>query len=136
MKEMEMFLKTVSDGLKILAQGVKVIADKLESFAEQSGGDAARSPVRPVPVRETGDAPPAKRGPRKAEKEPGSQGTKGATASDRVYAAISRETGPVGIDLLAEKTGFDKKKLYNVLLRLKKQGKIENVNRGVYRKVS
>jgi len=41
----------------------------------------------------------------------------------------------VTIDMLAEKTGFEKKKLHNILYRLKKQGRIENVSKGVYRKV-
>ena len=36
---------------------------------------------------------------------------------------------------LAEKTGFDKQKLANITFRLRKQGKIKSVNRGVYTKV-
>lgn len=136
MKEMEVLLKTVSDGLKILAQGVKVIADKLETFAEQSQGEAARSPGRRVPVRETPKGPPTGRKPRKTAKLPSSPGKTGVTASVKVYEAISREAGPVEIDLLAKKTGFDKKKLHNILFRLKKQGKIESVSKGVYRAVS
>jgi predicted Rossmann fold nucleotide-binding protein DprA/Smf involved in DNA uptake len=136
MKEMEMLLKTVSDGLKILAQGVKIIADKLETFAEQNQGDAARSRGRHVPVREAPDEPPARRKPRKAAERPVAEDQRVVPASDRVYEAMSRINGPVKIDLLAKKTGFNKKQIHNALYKLKKQGKVENVSKGVYRTVA
>jgi len=136
MKEMEMLLKTVSDGLRILAQGAKIIADKLETFAEENKGDAARSPGRRVPVRETPDEPPAGKKPRKAAKRPVAKGKRVVPASDRVYEAMSRMNGPAKIDLLAEKTGFNKKQVHNALYKLKKQGKVENVGKGVYRTVA
>jgi len=133
MKEMEMLLKTVSDGLKILAQGVKIIADKLETFAEENGGDAAGSPGKRVPVHEVPVKPSAKKAPRKAAERPAPRGKKVAPASDRVYEAMSRINGPVELDRLAEKAGLDKKQVHNALFKLKKQGRIEGVSKGVYR---
>jgi len=46
---------------------------------------------------------------------------------------MSRINGPVELDRLAEKAGLDKKQVHNALFKLKKQGKIENVSKGVYR---
>jgi predicted Rossmann fold nucleotide-binding protein DprA/Smf involved in DNA uptake len=136
MKEMEMLLKTVSDGLKILAQGVKIIADKLETFAEQDGADAARSTGRRVPVHEAPDETPPRKKPRKAAQRPVVKGKGVVPASDRVYKAMARINGPVEIDLLAEKTGFNKKQVHNALYKLKKQGRVESVSKGVYRTVA
>ena len=133
MKEMEMLLKTVSDGLKILAQGVKIIADKLETFAEESGADAARSPGRRVPVHEASEEPAPRKKPRKAAERPVAKGKKVVPASDRVYETMTRINGPMEIDRLAEKTGLNKKQVHNALFKLKKQGKVENVSKGVYR---
>jgi len=39
------------------------------------------------------------------------------------------------VDTLAKKTGFDKKKISNILYKLKKAGKVNVISRGVYTKV-
>jgi len=129
MKEFETFLKTVGDGLKMLAQGVNAIADRLDDFVESNKGGTAGSRTN------ARTATSGKETSRRAAGRPGPRGKKGASASDHVYEAMSRARGPVTIDMLAEKTGFEKKKLHNILYRLKKQGRIENVSKGVYRKV-
>ena len=129
MKELELFLKTVGDGLKVLAQGVNAIADKLDNFVESNKGDTAGSQAK-TRAKTSGRGTS-----RKAAGRPGPRVKKSESASDIVYEAISRARGAVSIDMLAEKTGLEKKKLHNILYRLKKQGRIENVSKGVYRKV-
>jgi len=133
MKEMEMLLKTVSDGLKILAQGVKVIADKLETFAEENEGKPVRSPGRKVPVREARVKPSASKAPRKTAVRPGPKGKKAEPMADRVYEVMRRMGGPADLDLLAAKLGFNKKQVHNAIFKLKKEGRIEGVSKGVYR---
>ena len=49
-----------------------------------------------------------------------------------VYETIVAADGSVSMDELCEKTGYDRKKLSNILYRLRKQDKIENVSKGVY----
>ncbi|MBL7204342.1 MAG: hypothetical protein ISS63_08415 [Desulfobacteraceae bacterium] len=44
--------------------------------------------------------------------------------------------GPGDFAILVEKTGFEKKKLHNILYRLRSQGKVKSVGKGVYSKVS
>lgn len=136
MKEMEMLLKTVSDGLKILAQGVKIIADKLETFAEQNEGGAPASKGRRVPVREVREKPPAGKKPRKPSERSVAKRKEVVPASDRVYEAMSRINGPVEIDQLTKKTGFNKKQIHNALYKLKKKGKVETVSKGIYRRTA
>lgn len=133
MREMEVLLKTVSDGLRILAQGVKVIADKIETFAEESGEGSDRPPSRSVPVREEQEAPPAAKGPQKTPPRTVSKGKGGVSAPDRLMDALSRVEGPVTIDALTEMTDLNKKQIHNAIYRLKRQGKVIHVSKGVYR---
>jgi predicted Rossmann fold nucleotide-binding protein DprA/Smf involved in DNA uptake len=133
MKEMEMLLKTVSDGLRILAQGVKVIADKIETFAEQQEADSDQSLVGSVPVREEEDTAPFQKRHPKTRARPMSSGKMAVSAPDRVVEALSRIKGPVTLDVLVEKTGLNKKQIHNAIYKLKKQGKVISVSKGVYR---
>jgi len=55
------------------------------------------------------------------------------TASDAVLAVIRRSKKGVDTATLAEKTGFDKKKIANIVFRLRKLGKIASVSKGVYK---
>ncbi len=51
-----------------------------------------------------------------------------------VEKTIRRSRKGIGVAGLKQKTGFDEKKLYSAIQRLKTQGKIRNVSRGVYLK--
>ena len=51
-----------------------------------------------------------------------------------VEKTIRRSRKGIGIAGLKQKTGFDEKKLYSAIQRLKTQRKIRNVSRGVYLK--
>ena len=57
---------------------------------------------------------------------------KGKTAPEIVLAIIKRSRKGVNIGTLKEKTGFKGQKLYNTLYVLKKQGKVNNPNKGIY----
>ena len=60
-------------------------------------------------------------------------GRPGMTASDIVLEII-KETGDEGVNFaeIQDKTGFDEKKIRNVIFRLNKLGKIKRKNRGIY----
>ncbi|MBU0734108.1 MAG: hypothetical protein ABIE47_11685 [Pseudomonadota bacterium] len=133
MKELETILKTVSDGLKILAQGVNAIADKLEKFVDPRKEKDGKPQPEPKPDEHRAETS-KKRTPQKAVKKSVSERKKRTAASDTVYEIIGSTKGPVDISVLVEKTGFQKKKIHNVLYRLKKQGKVETVSKGLYRK--
>ena len=75
------------------------------------------------------------RPPEIARRKPLLKGKKGTVASDIVYGIFDSATGPVDMGVLVEKTGFERKKLYNILYRLKSQGKVRSVGKGVYSKV-
>jgi hypothetical protein len=55
-----------------------------------------------------------------------------ATANDSVLLVIKRSRQGVGLADIQAKTGYDAKKIRNILYRLHKTGKIQRKNRGVY----
>jgi len=136
MRELESFFKTVGEGLRTLAQGVNAIADKLDGLSDVGNGQRSKPDTKDRPDREVKtETPKAKTAGERAKKTT-PQGKKGTAASDIVYEIFDRAKGPVDIAILAEKTGFEKKKLHNIIYRLKSQGKVKSVGKGVYSKVS
>jgi len=59
---------------------------------------------------------------------------KPVTAVDTVLGIINRTKKGVDTAALMKKTGVDQKKIHNIVYKLKKQGKIKSVGKGVYLK--
>ena len=118
MKEFDVALKAVAEGLRTMAQGMEKIAEKIEESTPKKQAKAK-------PVRKAKKAP-AKKTAKKTAKT--------GTASDAVLAVINRSKKGVNSATLAKKTGFDNKKIANIVFKLRKQGKIKSVDRGVYTK--
>ena len=129
MKELESVLKVVSDGLKTLAKGVEAIAEKVDEAAK------SKSPVktsRKKPSTATKKVQTAKKSVQKAANK---KVDKTATASDQVLGLIARSKKGVGMAVIIEKTGYGQKKVANIIYRLRKQGKIKSISKGVYAKL-
>ena len=62
----------------------------------------------------------------------GQGGTGGKTASDTVQDIVKRSRNGVGFADIQTKTGYDEKKLRNIIFRLNKLGRIKRVSRGLY----
>ncbi len=60
-------------------------------------------------------------------------GRPGMSAS-KIVLEIIKETGDEGVNFaeIQDKTGFDEKKIRNIIFRLNKLGKIKRKNRGIY----
>jgi len=54
------------------------------------------------------------------------------TATDKVLNIINKSKRGVSVQALIKRTGFDKKKVANIVFRVSKMGKIKNVSKGVY----
>ena len=76
----------------------------------------------------------AKRKPAKkvTAKKPAAKKRIQLTAADTVFGIIKKRKKGIGTAELMEKTGFDQKKTYNIVYKLKKQGKIKSAGKGVY----
>ena len=69
-----------------------------------------------------------------AVKKPAAKKAVKLTAADTMFAVINRSKKGVGVAELMKKTEFDLKKTYNIIYKLKSQGKIKSVEKGVYKK--
>ena len=62
----------------------------------------------------------------------GRRGPGGKTASDTVQDIVKRTRNGVGFADIQGKTGYDEKKLRNIIFRLNKLGRIKRKSRGLY----
>ena len=134
MKELDAAIKTVVEGLRSIAKNVEKIAEKLERNAPQK----KQTKVRPIRSTKAKPAPTAKAvaKPKKApaKKAPVKKTAKKTTAANTVLAIINRSKKGVDSTTLVKKTGYDNKKIANIVFKLRKQGKIKSFIRGVYTK--
>jgi biotin operon repressor len=124
MKEIDVFLKTVVEGMKAMAQGIEALAEKLDTIATSHVG-------------KKGKAKPARKAPSKPKKSAAKKAAlkKPVTAAETVLKIINRSKKGVSPAIISEKTGFSRKKVHNIIYKLKKEGKIKSVEKGVYLKV-
>jgi hypothetical protein len=146
-KELKDVLGMVADGLKSFAEGMGTIAGKMDALAKSlsDGETKPQAPkqkaakARPKKVEKMTAKKPvtraaSKRPPQKAALKVASKNKEALTASDTVLEIISGAGDGIGPGAIMEKSGFDKKKVSNILHRLKQQGKIKNTTRGLYSK--
>ena len=69
---------------------------------------------------------------KKTPKAPAKKKAVKVTATDQVLKIINRSKKGVDTATLMKKTGFDQKKVRNILNRTLKQGKIQRVDKGIY----
>ena len=120
-------MKNFKKDLNDAAKTARALALKIEKLRKQFSEMEKKHPQMP-----------AKKARRKrlvakkaVAKKAASKGAK-ATATDAVLAAIGRSKKGVDAATIMKKTGFDSKKVANILARMKKQERVENVKRGSY----
>ena len=69
---------------------------------------------------------------RKKKETGASQQRSGSPAVDQVFEVIKAHKDGAGLVEIKGQTGFDDKKIRNILFRLFKAGQIKRINRGVY----
>ena len=130
MKEFDLLFKTVIDGMRGMAKGIDALADKLDTLSKSKFNEIAKGKAKPKSKAAAKAKTKAKKAPAKRD-----AGKKPATAIDTVYTIIKKSKKGVNTATLMEKSGFDRKKISNVIYKLKKQGKIKSAGKGVYLKV-
>ena len=135
MKKLKKDLQTVNKELKTLAKKVDrmvVTVGKLEKQKTLKTKPVKKTATKAKPVKKVA----AKKAPVKkaAPKKPAPKKAAPATAADTVLAIIKRYKKGVDVSTLMEKTGFNRRKIYDTVKVLKKLGKIKSVGAGVYLK--
>jgi len=111
MNRIEIDLKTVAKDLKKLTQKTEKMVKRLE---KRDKAQAAKKPKV------------------KAIKRPIAKKPTRVSASDTLLAIIKRSKKGVDTVALRKKTGFQGRKIGDIIYRLKKQGKIKTEGKGLY----
>lgn len=115
MKELERDLQSVAKSLKALTQKTEKIAKKLDKIAKPK---VAKKP-KPKPKA-------------KPRKRPVAKKTARLTASETILSIIKKSRKGVDNATLRKGTGFEGRKIRDILYRLKKQRKIKSPRTGFY----
>lgn len=128
MKNLKKNLQAINRELKALAKKVDKIVVAVGKFEKPK---AAKKPkakaVKRKPVKKT----VAKK---VAAKKPAAKKTTKLTAVDTVVGFIERSRKGVNTATLKKRTGFKDHKIHTIVYKLKKQGKVKSVGRGLYLK--
>jgi len=133
MKNLKKNLQSVNKDLKALAKKVDrmtVTVGKLEKQKTLKTKPVKKTVAKAKPVKKVA----AKKAPVKkvAVKKPAAKKPVKLTAADTVLGVIKRYRKGVDVSTLMEKTGFNKRKIYDNVKVLKKRGKIKSAGIGVY----
>ena len=132
MKELDVFLKTVVEGMKSMAEGIEILAEKLETIAKSRADVTPKRKSKAKVVRKAPTKSSKKKATQKASKRAVSKKATAPTAVDTILGIINKSKKGVNTATLKEKTGYDQKKIANLVYKLKKQGKIKSVSKGIY----
>ena len=66
------------------------------------------------------------------KKAPAKKASNQVTATDKILQIIHRSKKGVDVPTLKKKTGFDDKKVRNIVFRAAKEGRIKKSGRGIY----
>ena len=111
-------MQKLQKDLQDLKKTLKMLTQKVEKIQAQIDKTKKPTSAKPKTVKK-GAVKPAK-------------GKKPLTAADTVLAVISRRKKGINTAALMEKTGYDKKKIANIIFKLKKQGQIKTPVKGEY----
>jgi len=125
-KEENEMTKNLKKDLQVINREIKVLSKQVDKMIITVGKLEKQKTVakaKPVKKVATQKAPAKKVVAEKPAK---------LTAADTVFGFIKRYRNGVDVSTLMEKTGFNQKKTYNIVYKLKKQGKIKTAGIGVY----
>ena len=115
-------LQSLNKDIKALGRTI----DKLIKEFDKGKKASVKKKVTAKPIK----AKTPKRSP--AQKAPAKKKTTQPTATDKVLKIIRGSKKGVDTTTLMKMTGFNQKKVTNILQRTYKQGKIKRVEKGIY----
>ena len=118
---------TIKKELTALQKDVTAIGKRLEKLIK-AVEKSEKAKVPKAPKAKAVKAKPAK----KAPKAPAKKKAVKDTATDQVLKIINRLKRGVDTATLMKKTGFDERKVRNIIFKTFKQGKIKRADRGIY----
>jgi hypothetical protein len=115
--------------LQALSSDIKALGKKMEKLTKlfdksKKAKVTKKVTAKPVKAKTTKKAP--------AKKVSAKKSTAKLTATDQVLKILRGRKRGVNAATLMEKTGFNQKKISNIIHRAYKQGRIKRVGKGVY----
>jgi hypothetical protein len=124
-------MRKLKKDLEVILKALNGLAQKVQKLQELVGKET--KPTKKPKAKVAKKAPVKKVAAKKAAlKKVAPKKAKPVTAVDTVLAIIKKSKKGVGMAALMEKTGYNQKKIANLVFKLRKQGKIKSVDRGVY----
>ncbi len=118
MKNLKQNLQAVAKELKALTKKTEILMKAINKLEKSQ--PAKKPKIKAIKVRVTKKAPVKKK-------------AKGSTDTDKVLNIIKRSKKGVAVAALKKKTGFNDKKISNIVFRAFKAGKIKRADKGIYR---
>ena len=115
--------------LRAIQKDIKALERKMENLlkAFDKGKAAQAKPAAKKPVKKV-----TKAKARPAKRAAAGKKSVSITATERVLRIIRRSKKGVNVSAIKSRTGFDDKKVRNIIFRTSKEGKIKKVGRGIY----
>jgi len=125
-------MKNLKKNLKAVNKELKAMVKKTESLMKAVDGieKAQAAKAKKALPKRTPKAKAVKKVT--AQNAPARKRSAKLTDTDKVLNIIKRSKKGVSTQSLIKKTGFDTKKIRNMIFRATKMGKIKSVSRGVY----
>ena len=118
MKELKRDLQSMAKSLKVLIQRTEKMAEKVDMFEKPEPAIKPKRSTLP-----------------KAAKTTVAKKLTKLTATDTVLSIISASKGGINTAELEKKTGFERRKIWGIINRLKTLGEVKSESKGVYTKI-
>ena len=115
--------------LQAVKKDIKALEKKVEKLLNAYG--KSQQPKTATKAKRKAVKAKAKRVARVKKAAPRKKAAK-ATATEQILKIIKRSRKGVDVPTLKTKTGFEDKKVRNIIFRASKEGKIKKVGRGIY----
>ena len=122
-KKLEKLLKAYEPMPKVKKAAKKKTVKKAKPVKKAA---AKKAPAKKARAKKA----PAKKAP--AKKAVARKKTAQVTATDKILRIVKQSKKGVDVPTLKKKTGFDDKKVRNIVFRASKEGKIKKSGRGIY----
>ena len=115
--------------LRAVQRDIKALEKKLEKLIQAFDRDKK---VKAKPAAKKATTRVVKKRPAPSKKAAAKPKRAKLTATDKVLGIIRRSKKGVNVSAIKTRTGFDDKKVRNIIFRTSKEGKIKKVGRGIY----
>ena len=123
-------LNALRKDFKALEKKMEKLLKAFETSPKPKQATKKKAVAAKVVKKVTAKKKAAKKAP--AKKPPAKKKTDQATATDQVLKIIKKSKKGVDVPTIKTKTGFDDKKVRNIVFRAAKEGRIKKSGRGIY----